>query len=159
MHKYFKCPIVVKLWSHVQNFIWLNFNLLIHSDLNSLLFHQYNHKKPIDNIRTATLICTINYALWKIEKDGSDPNLPNYLIWNKCKVYKNCTLIGSVKLWLEPNMTHNSGMSSNRHWKIGTPELISITSLLPLPFRIWTEAIMLRLILFLTPLKRGIKLK
>ena len=83
MHKYFNCPIVIKLWSHVQNFIWLNFNLLIHTDLNSLLFHQYNHKEPINNIRTATLICTINYALWKIEKDGSDINL----IWNKCKVY------------------------------------------------------------------------
>ena len=45
MHKYFKCPIVIKLWSHVQNFIWLNFNLLIHTDLNSQLFHQYKHKK------------------------------------------------------------------------------------------------------------------
>ena len=87
IHKYFKCPIVTKLWSHLQNFMWLNFNLLIHTDLNSLLFHQYNYKKSIDNIRVATLICTVNYALWKIEKDGSDPNLPDYLIWNKCKVY------------------------------------------------------------------------
>ena len=87
MHKYFKCPIVTKLWSHIQNFIWLNFNLLIHTDLNSLFFHQYKYKKSIDNIRVTTLICTVNYALWKIEKDGSDPNLPDYLIWNKCKVY------------------------------------------------------------------------
>ena len=87
MHKYFSCPIVTKLWSHIQNFIWLNFDLLIHTDLNSLLFHQYKCKKPIEIIRTSTIICTINFAIWKIEKDGSDPNLPDYLIWNKCKVY------------------------------------------------------------------------
>lgn len=97
-HKYFTCYIVEKLWSHVQNFLFLNFGYRLVTDINNILFHQAKFKAKIDKTRITTIICTVNFAIWKIEKDGSDPNLQDFIIWNKCKVYLNWTALVMIKL-------------------------------------------------------------
>ena len=62
-----------------------------------MLFHQSKFKSKADKIRATTIICTVNFAIWKIEKDGSDPNLPDFIIWNKCKVYLNWIALVMIK--------------------------------------------------------------